>query len=197
MTHSKFMINPFKCFAAVTSSLLFLSLAFSMISTRRWFSICIFLLLSLIFGYISLTAGCILHLDDSGLYKTLFGLKLQYFAWTDIAEVGIAGTKVFHQKNSNHTGSIYLYFSPKSLSKDERFDLMLRWPPSKNTPYMIFNKKRFTAVQLYGVKKSRNLILVMLCFNHNTMQPELRRKIFCIIPAILFYCKFTSYQRFW
>lgn len=153
MTHSKFMINPFKCFAAVTSSLLFLSLAFSMISTRRWFSICVFLLLSLIFGYISLTAGCILHLDDSGLYKTLFGLKLQYFAWTDIAEVGIAGTKVFHQKNSNHTGSIYLYFSPKSLSEDERFDLMLRWPPSKNTPYMIFNKKRFTAVQLLWGKE--------------------------------------------
>ena len=95
----------------------------------------------------------ILHLDDSGLSKTLFGIKLQHFSWTDIAEVGVAGTRVFNQNNPKRAGSLYLYFSPKALSEEERFDLMLRWPPSKSTPYMIFDKQRLTAVQLLWGKK--------------------------------------------
>lgn len=148
MNHSKFMINPFKCYAAIASSFLFTALAFSMLPTERWFSVIIFSLLALIFAYIGLNAGCILHLDDSGLCKTLFGFKLQTIPWSDIKEVGVAGTKVFNCNNPERTGSLYLYFSPKVLSENERFDLMLRWPPSKNTLYMIFNKKRLVTVQL-------------------------------------------------
>ncbi len=153
MIPSKFMINPFKCLAAIASSLLFAALAIAMVSTSRWLSVCVFGLLALLFGYIGLTAGCILHLDDSGLSKTLFGIKLQHFSWTDIAEVGVAGTRVFNQNNPKRAGSLYLYFSPKALSEEERFDLMLRWPPSKSTPYMIFDKQRLTAVQLLWGKK--------------------------------------------
>lgn len=151
MNDSKFMINPFKCFTGITSSLLFAALAIAMISTGRWFSVYIFGLLAFIFGYIGLMAGCILHVDESGLHKTLLGLKLQSFSWANVAEVGVAGAKVFNQSNPKRTGSLYIYFSPKVLTENERFDLMLRWPPSKNTPYMIFNKQRLAAVQfLWG-----------------------------------------------
>lgn len=144
----KFIVNPLQCVAAWISAAFLGLLAGTMVYIHRPGSALIFLALAVVFAVIGALGGACIHLDKTGVHKTLFGVAVRTLRWDEIAEVGVAGTRVFNRIHPEKTGSLYIYFSPVSMNENERFQMMLKWPP-KDKLYLIYDAKRFHAVQTF------------------------------------------------
>ena len=62
------------------------------------------------------------------------------------AETGAAGSKILNKGNPNKTGTVYIYFSPTALDDNERFDMMLKWPP-KDKLYLRYSEARLNFIK--------------------------------------------------
>ena len=91
--------------------------------------------------------------------------KAKVYTWADISEVGVIGTKVFPKTASNKGGRKYIYFSPKELDEDSRFDLALKWPPK--IPYTSFSNAKLEAVSFIWQKE-------IAYYNTGDMHPKVQ-----------------------
>ena len=66
-----------------------------------------------------------LSLNETGIQKTFLFFNLWFIPSSDIAEVGVIGTRVFCPK-PDKTGMRYIYFSEEKLDEDSRFKLCFR-----------------------------------------------------------------------
>lgn len=101
---------------------------------------------------IALFYGRTIRVEQEGLHRELLGYPLQFLPWDGIQEVGVAGTKVFHGKNSRNTGTPYLYFAKEPQDDSTRFRMVLEWPP-KTAWFLRFNDERLAAVQMEWKKE--------------------------------------------
>lgn len=143
-----YMIYPFKFCISVATSLTSFLLAISMLLINRLGSFLLFLIIAIVFLAVALINGSKLTIDDKGVRRTLFGKTLYQYSWEEIAEVGVIGTKVFRNDDKKDVGSRHLYFSREVLTDEERFRMVLQWPP-RNKLYMLYNTERLSAVQSY------------------------------------------------
>ncbi len=105
-----------------------------------------FLLPALPFVYVAWLYGAILEVDPEQLRLTRFGKTARSVSWTELAEMGVVGTKVFNKGNPDKTGNLYIYFSRAPLEEEERFQLALKWPP-KEQLYLLYTKERMDAIR--------------------------------------------------
>ena len=111
-----------------------------------WIAAAVFAAVAAVFVYVSVLYGSTLTLDEAGLRRSFFGLRLHTVPWSAVAEVGVVGLKVFNNNDPKRTGTLYLYFSPRALDKDSRFKLALEWPP-RDMLYLCYTKDRAAAVR--------------------------------------------------
>ena len=106
----------------------------------------VFLAIALLFFKIALDAGAKISVGKDGVSRRLFGKTTHSFKWEEIAETGAAGSKILNKGNPNKTGTVYIYFSPTALDDNERFDMMLRWPP-KDKLYLRYSEARLNFIK--------------------------------------------------
>lgn len=143
----RFCVHPFKLALSLGCSLFFALMGGFMFPMGRWGSATIFLILAFIFGGVALLAGSMVHVSEKGLRRTTLGIKTKELSWAQVAEVGITGTKVFNQRHPEKTGSMFIYFSETHLTDEDRFNLMLKWPPMDKL-YLLYTPQRFHAIQM-------------------------------------------------
>ena len=109
--------------------------------TKSWLPAAVFLAIAALFGFLCGRYGSVLHIDDEKLELKFLGLSRKTMPWSQIREVGLIGENVFNGGGSapsggsapggkrKKTGDKYLYFSPVSMDADERFRMIVRWPP--------------------------------------------------------------------
>ena len=85
--------------------------------------------------------------EPEGISRRLLWKQLSFLPWKEVREVGVCGTKPFHSKDSDRVGVLYIYISPEHLSEQERFDMIVQWPP-RDKIYLLLSKERLEAVQL-------------------------------------------------
>ena len=101
---------------------------------------------AVLFIFVAFLYGSTITLDAKGLSRSFFGIPICSVSWSEIAEVGVIGLKVFNNNDTKRTGTRYIYFSPLPLDKDSRFRLALEWPP-RDMLYLYYSKERAAAVQ--------------------------------------------------
>ncbi|NMA67203.1 MAG: hypothetical protein GX957_13385 [Clostridiaceae bacterium] len=148
----RFIVDSFKFTVSLLSSVSFIVLGGCMFSIQRWVSAGVFILLGLIFAAVAAIYGTIVHISSTGITKTILGLKIKELRWTDIAEVGVAGTKVFNRRNPEKAGSLYIYISETTMTDQARFEMMLKWPPLKKI-FLIYNPVRLNSIQQHWSSK--------------------------------------------
>lgn len=121
-------------------------LALLSVAMHNWLALVLFSLFAAVFVVVCVLYGSTLILDEQGLSLRFFGLPLRAMRWSEIAEVGVVGLKVFNNNDARRTGTRYIYFSPRPLDKDARFRLALEWPP-RDMLYLCYSKERLQAVQ--------------------------------------------------
>jgi len=149
----RFMVNPILCTVSGVVSFVFLLLGSIMaFSLKRPLSAVIFFAFGLLFLGVAIHFGAILTVDKTGIVRTVLGIRRKELPWTDVREVGVAGTRVVKDPKSKMVGTLYIYFSEEAFDKDSRFQYMLKWP-HWNHCYMLFSHKRILAIQMIWDRK--------------------------------------------
>lgn len=144
---SRFIVHPLKLVVSLATCLASAAIGLSLLEMGRGLSALVFLAVAALFLAVSLVFGATVTLDESGVRRSVLGRVTRSLTWEEIAEVGVAGTKVFNRGSPKKTGSLYIYFSPAAMTEEERFEMILTWPP-RDKLFLLHNKKRMDAVQL-------------------------------------------------
>lgn len=145
MKEEKFTVNPLRLAVALATSLASLVIAAAMIFIRSPLPAVVFLVIAIFFALLSASNGARLTVSGTGIErKPWIGGKTAW-SWDEIAEVGVAGTKLFPKSDSGKPGEMYIYFSKRVLDDNERFEMVLKWPP-KDRLYLSYTPERLRAV---------------------------------------------------
>ena len=151
-TTYKYCVSPFKFAVAAATCIISLLLTAVQLYLQEWAATALFLIIALLFLAVAVINGSVITISPSGISRSFAFISLSRQSWSDIAEVGVIGTKVFNNKDSKRTGTRYIYFSNACLDDEGRFQLALKWPP-KGMMYLQYTKERLESVQLLWEKK--------------------------------------------
>ena len=130
----------------VTGSFLFI-ISITMLIEGRLLPAALFFAIGINFFYEMVRNGKVVSFEKTGISKKLLGKKCTGLNWENVVEVGVVGTKVFNQKKPEKTGRLYLYASDKKLSDEERFDMILNWPP-RNLIYTLYQDDKIECLRM-------------------------------------------------
>ncbi len=142
------MVNPFLFGVALAFGLLLLTMAVVMIVIGRIGSAVIFFLMATAFLAVATGNGMTVSFQEEGVVRSLLGIRLSTLKWEEVREVGVCGNRPFHKKGSDRVGSHYLYFSREKMTEDQRFEMILKWPPRRQV-YLLFSQERAAAAQIW------------------------------------------------
>ena len=125
----KYFADSFKFTVLLAAALLFLLAAVSLFYVASHLPAAFCLLLSCVYLYAALLHGARIEIDAQGISRRFLWFPPQRLSWTEIREVGICGVNALNRRSPEKTGTLYLYFSLKELSENERFQMILHWPP--------------------------------------------------------------------
>lgn len=155
MKKNHFIVNANKLLAAALTAGISFILAIVLLTMRRYGSVVVFLLVAIVFCLVSCVNGCVISVEADGVRKSLLGKTLMFSHWSEIKEIGVAGSKVFLNDDKQHVGTLYIYFSNTVMADEARFQMILKWPPSDKL-YMTYSRERMLAVQLHWNGKIEN-----------------------------------------
>ena len=144
----RFFVHPV-LFAAGLATFLFLTMmAVILLTIGEYIAAAIFFAVGLFFIPQVIQYGKIISIDKEGVCSFFLGKKLLRFQWSELSQVGIAGSRVIRNKDGKKHGTLYLYFSPEPLSEDDLFKMMLHFPP-KNIIVLACISQTYNAVRQY------------------------------------------------
>ena len=148
----KYFVNPIEFTAAISTVAAAAVIACSLLYIRRPVSALVFFAIALLFFKVSFTAGAIITINPNGITRSVLGKVRNTFTCVEISEVGVAGSRIFNKGNKEKSGTLYIYFSKTPMTDEERFQMMLKWPP-KDKIYLEHDKYRMDFIQtMYGKK---------------------------------------------
>lgn len=142
----RYRVQTFKYLIAAGTAMTALIMSAVMFYLSEWLGAILFLLITVIFGWLWITYGSVIIVQKDGIRKTFLGITVSRVSWTVIREVGVIGIKIFKGKDTGHHGERYIYLSPKRLDESERFQMAVKWPP-RNMIYFYYTKERLDQVQ--------------------------------------------------
>ena len=147
MTPSKrYMLHPLKFTVSLITAAAALVLGICEFLIFRPFSAVFFAGVALLFFFTALYNGMCIAVGRDGIQLSAFGIKRRFLSWNNIKEIGVFGNRLFNA-NKNRVGTLYIYFSTQPLTDEDRFQMILRWPP-KNEIVLQYSKERMDAIQL-------------------------------------------------
>ena len=123
------IVNKVKALIAFVMVLFFGGYSLNFALSAEWLPALVFVVIAALFFIVFMNSAGVVHIDDQQIRLTFFGMERRRLAWTDVKEVGLIGENVFNRGKKYRSGDKYLYFSPIKLTADERFDMIVSWPP--------------------------------------------------------------------
>lgn len=142
-----FRADSLRFWAASATSLVSLILGISLITTGRYGSAVFFFIICLLFLPIIRIYGTTITIDEEGINSSFLKKPILQMKWNEIQEIGVAGSKLFNNRGGEKPGTVYIYVSKTLMTEEERFDMMLKFPP-KDKIYFEYSKQAIFAVQM-------------------------------------------------
>ncbi len=151
MARKTYIISPLKAIVSATTSIVSIVLMCTFLYLSATIPALVFLAIALLFAIIAINSAAKLSIDEEGVFKKTLFRKDRSLRWDEIQEVGIAGSKLFPKSDKGKPGQLYIYFSKTHLTDQERFDMMLKWPP-RDKLFMQYTDKRAENILLLWEK---------------------------------------------
>ena len=158
-----FIVDAPKSIVLGLFSAVLIGSSIGMLVINRAGSAAIFFLLAAIIIVSTTYYGSVISVNSQGITRTTCFFIKKTKLWSEIAEIGVCGTKVFNSHNKKRTGTIYFYTSSRKMSDDDCFQMLLHWPPKGEFVFK-YDPDALAAVQYYYESKIKmyntgNLIL--------------------------------------
>ena len=147
-----YLADPGKMAVCAATGAGMLVLAYAMLSVDKFLPALVFVGIALLYFTAAAWTGARIVWDEKGVSQYILGKKVHSLAWDEVAEVGVAGLRVFNQGAPQKTGRLYLYFSKEVMTDDMRFQMILRWPP-RDKIYLLYQADRLDSLRLYWTGK--------------------------------------------
>lgn len=108
----------------------------------------VFLIIASLFSGLFFRYASTLSVDADGVRLSFLGMKRKSLGWDETREVGLIGENVFNHGKKKKTGDKYIYFSPVKMDADERFQMIVKWPP-KDKLYVEYSEKALEYVMMF------------------------------------------------
>lgn len=142
-----FWVDGFRFAVALATTIFSLVLSICLITMGRYGSALAFFIIFLLFLPILKSYGATVTVDEEGIRSSFLGKTRLSMRWDEIGEIGVAGSRLFNNKNGEKPGFLYIYVSPSSMTDEERFQMMLKFPP-KDKIFFSYSKESIFAVQM-------------------------------------------------
>lgn len=153
MKEHYFMADPLKFFAALGTCVVSVFMVWKSFSLGVLIPGIFFLFITIVFLYVMVMYGSVLHISGKGVRRVFLGFTLESLSWDQIREVGVVGVNVFNGTGKKKKpGRRYIYFSPEALDDESRFKLALEWPPGRGTLYCVYTQLHAEAIQFLWQK---------------------------------------------
>lgn len=116
-----------------------------------WIGGAVCILLTLIYLCISAMYGAVVHIDANGISRKVLFRPKESYAWKELREVGVFGSRILKRETSNKVGTLYLYVSTQAMTEEERFNMVLRWPVRQI--HFVYSPRSLELVQYYWNQK--------------------------------------------
>jgi hypothetical protein len=160
---NSFLANPLKLIISIVTVIISLILAGTLFYIWRPGPALLFLLIAVIFLIESFFCGAIVSVSNEGIKQIMTGKCIKEFRWAEIQEIGVIGSNLFTKTAKDEHGTLYIYISKKMMNQQDRFDMILKWPPNDKI-YLQYTKQRICSIQMQWNSKidtynTGNLIL--------------------------------------
>ena len=146
----KIRVDSVKCAFLSLFSGCFLIFALALLCADRPAGAMICLIFSVVYLLGAALNGALVRIDSSGISRCILWLPPQYYRWEQLAEIGVFGTKLFNLRNRNNVGTLYMYFSTGAMTEEQRFRMVLHWPPKQI--YFSFKSSHLELVRYFWEK---------------------------------------------
>ncbi|MDE6203827.1 MAG: hypothetical protein K2O16_05170 [Lachnospiraceae bacterium] len=143
---NRYILHPFKFTVSLITAALCLVLSVCEFLISRPFSAAVFIGTALLFSLTALYNGSRITVCNDGIHWSVPGIKRRFIPWDGMKEVGVFGSRLF-SANKNRAGTLYIYFSTQAMTEEERFQMVLHWPP-KDKIILQYSKERMDTIQL-------------------------------------------------
>ncbi len=143
----KWMVDPVRFGLCLAMGVFFAAMAVVMLTISRQAAAGVVAVIGLIYLYNAVKWGALVEITPEHVSKTTSFKKVTTLQWSEIAEVCVMGTKVFRSNTAKRTGPMYICFLSSTRTEDEKFDMLLKWPPSKDL-VLWFTPQRAAAVSM-------------------------------------------------
>ena len=144
---NRFIIHTSKMLAGYGTFLACMVLGGTYVYVGRYMMSVSFFLIALLFLAVGLHNSSMITIEDGGIRKSLFGKTICFMPWSEVKEVGVAGTKVFGATEKK-TGKLFIYISEQQMTDEDHFKMILEWPPREQL-YLEYAKERIHLIQLH------------------------------------------------
>ena len=148
---NRYFVNILKMVVGLTTGLFCAVIAVTLLCMNMTWEWIPFLIIAAIFLVVGLNFASVVSIEEDGIRRSLLGRTLKFLPWDRVREVGVTGTKVFGN-TEKHTGTRYIYISPRMLSEDDQFNMILQWPP-KEQIYLEYSPRALQCVQMHWSEK--------------------------------------------
>lgn len=122
----KYYADALKCGILAATALAFLIFAIALFCVASYYPAIACLLLCGLYGYAAALNGVQIEIHADGIRRRFLCFPARETSWREIREVGVCGSKLWRGP-----GTLYLYLSTERLTEEERFRMVLRWPPKQ------------------------------------------------------------------
>lgn len=136
----RYVINKTKAFFSCIITVFFIVFGIFYITHTMWIEAVVFLALSLIFGLVFHENASTLTIKRQTIILSFLGKKRRQMAWTDVKELGLINENITRHRKSDK-GHRYIYLSPYEMTDDQRFTMVMHWPP-KDILYVEYGEKQ-------------------------------------------------------
>jgi hypothetical protein len=144
------IVNLKKAILSCILSIFFIGYGCYFIYISEFIGAITFMLLGFIFCY-QLIINCMtVTISKEGVTRYFIKKPKDHLDWKNISEIGLIGEKVF-TRNPKRTGDKYIYFSTKPMTEDERFNMIVKWPPkTADILYVEYSQTLLEKAQFYS-----------------------------------------------
>ena len=155
MKNKAYILDPLKFGVSIGTAVTAATIGVTLIILENWIEGTILLVIAMAFSYEMTIYGKHICINEyEVLMKSFFGKTLLAFSWDEIKEIGVAGTKLFPKADTDRRGTLYIYVSRTEMTDDQRFEMMIQFPP-KDMIVLSFDKDRLASFQTRYSEKIR------------------------------------------
>ena len=133
MNRKRYIVSTSKALISGLAAVFFIGYAVFYLTRGLWAETAVFAALGGLFAWQLVKNASFVEVTEEHIRLRFGPWPRRTMPWPDVREMGVIGEEVFRfgRKGKRVSGEKFIYFSPQEMTEQERFRMIVRWPPKE------------------------------------------------------------------